>query len=77
MNYEIKSGNPTPTESKDIFNMLKLGKGIVFLNDISYKLVNQELDIYTIKVGVKIPNREKGRDFRPVKVLFNFNKKVA
>ena len=77
MNYEIKSGDPTPTESKDIFNMLKLGKGIVFLNDISYKLVKQKLDIYTIKVGVKIPNRPKARDYRPVIVLFNLLKKTA
>jgi hypothetical protein len=77
MNYEIKSGEPTDTESKDILTMLKLGDGMSFKNDISYKLMEQELDIYTIKVGVKIEGRTKGRDFRYVDVLFNRMKKVV
>jgi hypothetical protein len=77
MNYEIKSGEPTDIESKDILTMLKLGDGMSFKNDISYKLMSRKLDVHTIKVGVKIEGRPKGRDFRNVEVLFNRLKKIA
>ena len=77
MNYEIKSGDPTKEEAIDILTMLKLGDGMSFKNDISYKLMEHDLDIYTIKVGVKIPGKPKARDYRNVEVMFNLLKKVA
>ena len=56
--------------------MLKEEGKMSFKNDNSYKVMDQKLDIHTIKIGViKVP-KEKAMDYMYIKVLFKLNKKI-
>ena len=76
MNFKIINDDATLEESRDIKKMLRIGDKMAFKNDNSYKVMNQKLDIHTIKVGVKIEGKKKAMDYRHVKVLFNLDKKI-